>query len=121
MGPFKRSDRVAGVLRDNIAAIIQNELKNPEIGFVTVTSVQLSRDLRSARVYVTILGSDEDKDQTLEILKNSIASIKNRLRKRVSLKYMPELQFRYDPSLDQGERIDEILDSLNQDNKDEER
>ncbi|HBL25063.1 MAG TPA: 30S ribosome-binding factor RbfA [Deltaproteobacteria bacterium] len=101
--------RVQDLLREEISLIIQRELQDPGLGFITVVDVRVSEDLKSAKVYISIYGSDEEQKHTLEALKRSKGYIKFLLGKRVTLRYIPELTFSLDDSLERVQRMEEIF------------
>ena len=108
-GRMRRVDEaVRAVLSDAIA----KDLLDPRVGFVTVTAVKTSPDLRHARVYVSVLGDDETRAETLEGLRSAHGFLQGRVATELSLKHTPALTFEYDPSVDRGMRITELLDDL---------
>ncbi|MEW6675610.1 MAG: 30S ribosome-binding factor RbfA [Nitrospirota bacterium] len=111
MLPYKRSQRVGDLLREEIADIIIYRLKDPRIGFVTVTGVDVTDDLKIAKVYVTIL-KDEGKETTLEILNSAKSFIRSELSKRVRMKFIPGIEFRLDTSIEYGSRIEKLLKEI---------
>ena len=112
-----RMDRVNEEFKRELGKIIDQDLKNPNItGLISVTKVKTSSDLKSARVYISILGS-KSKKNTLEGLKNATGFIRTELAKRVNLRYTPELIFELDETLEYGAKIDSILNELNKDKK----
>ncbi|MBZ0155535.1 MAG: 30S ribosome-binding factor RbfA [Alphaproteobacteria bacterium] len=108
MHPYKRSQRLSILLREEIADIIMRRVKDPRLGFVTVTDVELSEDLKIARVFVSVL-KEEEQEQTLEILNAAKGLIRNEVSKRVRVKFIPALEFRVDTSIARGDRIDRLL------------
>jgi ribosome-binding factor A len=108
MLPYKRSKRVGDLLREEIADIVIYKLKDPRIGFITVTGVDVTDDIKNAKVYVSIL-KDEDKETTLEILNSAKSFIRSELSKRLRMKFIPSIEFRLDVSIDYGSRIDKLL------------
>jgi ribosome-binding factor A len=102
--------RVNEVLREVIGAAISADLSDPRIGFVTVTSVETSPDLRTARVYVSVLGDEEAREATLEGLRASHGVIQSRIAAETRLKRTPTLTFRYDETVEQGMRISRLLE-----------
>jgi ribosome-binding factor A len=110
--------RVQDLLREEISLIIQRELQDPGLGFITVVDVRVSEDLKSAKVYVSIYGSDEEQKHTLEALKRSKGYIKFLLGKRVTLRYIPELTFSLDDSLERVQRMEEIFNKEADEGKD---
>src|SRR5689334_23894528 len=87
------------------------QLKDPRIGFVTVTGVETSPDLRHAHVYVSVLGNDEEKSAALEGLNSSAGFLQSKVGQELRMKRTPTLEFQYDDSIDRGMRISELLDT----------
>ncbi len=108
MLPYKRSQRVGDLLRREIADIIMRRVKDPRIGFVTVTGVDITDDLKIAKVFVSCL-KDEEKDTTLEILNAAKSFIRSEVARRIRIKVIPTLEFRVDESMGYGDRIDKLL------------
>ncbi len=108
--PSDRMRRVNEVIREVLGATITTELKDPRIGFVTITSVDTSPDLRSARVYVSVLGNAEEREATLEGLRSSHGFLQGKLAGEVRMKRTPTLTFHYDESIEQGVRVSKLLD-----------
>ncbi len=111
MLPYKRSQRVGDLLRREIADIIMRKVKDPRIGFVTVTGVDLTDDLKIARVYISCLKQDE-KEATIDILNSARSFIRSEVGKRVRIKVLPSIEFRFDESLGYGDRIDKLLKEI---------
>ncbi|MDA8106318.1 MAG: 30S ribosome-binding factor RbfA [Nitrospiraceae bacterium] len=111
MLPYKRSERVGDLIREEVADIIMYRLKDPRIGFVTVTGVDLSADLKLAKVYVSIL-KEEERDLTLDILNSSKNFIRSLLTKRLKMKFIPAIEFRIDTSIEYGFKIDKLLKEI---------
>jgi ribosome-binding factor A len=107
-----RMRRVDEAVRAVLSEAITKDLKDPRIGFVTVTGVKTSPDLRHARVYVSVLGEEPVRQATLEGLQSAHGFLQGRIAHELSLKHTPELSFQYDESIDRGMRISEILDEL---------
>jgi ribosome-binding factor A len=108
----RRQRQVAELLHQEISQLIQHSTRDPRLGFVTVTGVDVSADLRVAWVYVTILGDDSDAKSTLEGLASAASFFRHQLRQILSLRFIPELNFKLDKSLEYGMHIDKLLDSL---------
>jgi ribosome-binding factor A len=106
-----RMRRVNEVIREVLGAAIATELKDPRIGFVTVTSVETSPDLRAARVYVSVLGSDDEREATLAGLRSSHGFLQGKIATEVRMKRTPTLSFHYDESIEKGIRMSRLLDS----------
>ena len=102
--------RINEVLREVIGAAISGELSDPRIGFVTVTSVETSPDLRSARVYVSVLGSEEEREATLKGLRSSHGVLQSRIAAETRMKRTPTLTFHYDETIERGVRISRLLE-----------
>jgi ribosome-binding factor A len=109
---YKRSERVADLLRCEVSTIIEHDLKDPRIGFVTVTAVRVTDDLKQARVLVTMLGDEEAREKSLQALQHASKHIRQLLGRRVRLKYIPQLKFAYDDTADAGRRIDRLLEGI---------
>jgi ribosome-binding factor A len=112
--PGSRMRRVNEAVREVLSSHIGEDLKDPRIGFVTVTGVETSPDLRHARVYVSVLGSEEEKDAALEGLRSSAGFLQAKVGQELRMKRTPTLEFQYDTSIDRGMRISELLDTEGQ-------
>jgi len=113
MKRFNRTDRVSALIHREVANIIDLELKDTRVGMVTITGVEVSRDIRNARVYVSVLGGNDETASTLDALNDAAAFIRSRLKTKVILKYIPELRFFFDSSTVDGMRIDKLIDEIN--------
>jgi ribosome-binding factor A len=107
-----RIHKVACLLKKEISDILQTRIKDPLIGFVTIMSITLTNDLRIAKVYVSVLGKKEQQETTMRGLIKATSFIQNELSRRVRLRYLPELHFYLDDTLNYRERIDNILHNL---------
>jgi ribosome-binding factor A len=105
-----RMRRINEVLREVVGAAVSTELSDPRIGFVTVTSVETSPDLRTAKVFVSVLGSEEERAASLEGLRSSHGVIQSRIATETRMKRTPTLTFHYDDTIEQGVRISELLE-----------
>ena len=104
--PSRRQSRVNDLLREEISSLIHREVQDPRLAeVVTITEVSVSPDLRSARVYVSILGTEEEKGQTLEGLRAASAFIRNSLKKRISLRHVPHFIYQLDQSIEEGAHL----------------
>jgi ribosome-binding factor A len=108
---YPRTARVNEVIRETLAGEIER-LSDPRLGFVTVTGVEISKDLRIADVYYSALGTDDEQTETADALQSAIPHLRSIVGREVRLKYNPELRFRVDPSIAQGQRIEEVIRSL---------
>ena len=109
----KRLDRVNQLIKEEISMVLQRELKDPRLGFVTVTEVETANDLRLAKVFVSVLGDEVKWASSLAALKSARGFIRHWLRGHLDLRVTPELDFRADRSMVHGARIQELLKQLN--------
>jgi ribosome-binding factor A len=105
-----RMRRVNEAVREVVSARLAEGLRDPRIGFVTVTSVETSPDLRQARVYVSVLGGEEQRAETLAGLESAHGLLQQAVATELRMKHTPTLQFVFDESIDRGMRITELLD-----------
>jgi ribosome-binding factor A len=102
--------RVNEVIREVVGAAIAGELQDPRIGFVTVTAVDTTPDLRTAQVYVSVLGSEEEKDATMEGLRAAHGVIQRSIASQIHMKRTPTLKFVYDDSIERADRLNRLMD-----------
>jgi len=107
-----KQERIAGIIKKNLSEIIQNQLKDKNVGFVTITDVEVTNELSFAKIYVTFFDKSE---MRLEALKKAKGYLKTELSKKMSTYKVPDLLFQLDESLNQGNRITEIIDNLKMD------
>src|SRR5213594_3362533 len=115
MQPKRRPQRLALQIQQEVSWMLARNTKDRRIGFVTVTGVDLSPDLRHAKVYVSAMGSERQKKESMEALNHAAGWIRHELGQRVRMKFLPEIVFRSDSSLDYGERIDRLLEEIRED------
>ena len=108
--PADRMRRVNEALREVLSARIAGGLKDPRVGFVTVTAVDTSPDLRHARVYVSVLGDEDERAETMEGLESSRGFLQAGIARELRIKHTPTLQFEHDEGLERGMRISRLLD-----------
>ena len=108
--PTTRMRRVNEVIREVLGGALASEIKDPRIGFVTVTEVDTSPDLRAARVYVSVLGDAEQRERSLEGLRSAHGVLQARINSELRLKRTPALTFHYDESVERGARLSRLLD-----------
>lgn len=108
-----RVGRVGEQIKKELSLIIQSELKDPRIGFITVTGVEITNDLSQAKVYLSVLGSDEQKEETLKAIAKAKGFLRSELGRKISLRHTPELIFKFDSSIEYGSRIEKLLESIN--------
>ncbi len=114
MGSFKRADRVADLIKIEIADLLLKEVRDPRIGSVTITGVKVADDLRNAKVYFVELGRDACTADLDAGLKKATGFLRRELGRRLQLRYVPELMFVYDPSFAYGSRIDTLLKEIHE-------
>jgi ribosome-binding factor A len=102
--------RVDEAVRAVLSEAITQDLKDPRVGFVTVTGVKTSPDLRHARVYVSVLGTDEEREESMVGLRSAHGYLQGRVARELRIKHTPTLDFEYDPTVARGMRISELLD-----------
>lgn len=105
-----RMRRINEVLREVIGSAISADLSDPRIGFVTVTSVETSPDLRTARVHISVLGNEDERQDTLAALQSSHGVLQSKIAAETRMKRTPSLSFHYDETVERGMRISRILD-----------
>ena len=105
----KRLTRVGEMIREELSAMILRDLKDPRIGFVTITDVVMSPDLRQAKVYFSRIGTEAERAESQRGLQAAAGFMRRELGHRLALKFAPELRFFYDESLETGSRIDRLL------------
>lgn len=117
----RRIARVEELLKRELSAILQRGLKDPRIGFVTVSRAKVSADLRHAKVFISVMGEDEARKKTMEGLASASGYIQRELGNRVKMKFLPRLEFVLDDSVDYGFHIMEILEKIEAEEKDDRR
>jgi len=111
----KRLDRVNQLIKEEISLLLQRELKDPRLGFVTVTDVETTKDLRTAKVFVSVLGDEAQWKASMAALLSARGFIRAWLRQHLDLRVTPELDFRADRSMEHAARIQELLKQLGTD------
>jgi ribosome-binding factor A len=108
---FKRTDRLAELMQRELAQMIQREVKDPRLDMVTISGVEVTRDLSHAKVYVTVLASDDAVKQNIAILNKAKGFLRSQLGKRIKIRTIPELEFVYDSSIKEGTRLSSLIDA----------
>ncbi len=109
----KRTDRLNSLLKEVISEVIRREVRNPHVNeLVTVTRVQISKDLHYARVFISVIGSEQDKEETIKALNSAAGFIAVNASKQVTMRYFPELTFKLDDSVDRHMHIEELLGKI---------
>ena len=109
-----RAERVGEQMKKELMDIINNKLKDPRVGFLTITDVQPTNDLSLAKVYFTVLGDDKEREDTFKGLEKAKGFLKTEIAQRMRLRIVPDLQFEYDESIDYGNRIERLIQELHQ-------
>ena len=107
-----RSDKVAEIIKEEVSKIVDGELKDPRVGFVTIVRVELKDDLRYARIYFSKMGTQEEKEKALEGLEKATGFIRKLLAERVNLRYAPEVIFKLDESAEYSQHIEDVLKKI---------
>ncbi len=105
-------DRVGDLIREEISSLLIRDIKDPRIGMVTVTGVEVSRDIRTAKVFYTVGGDRKSRQEAQRGLESAVGFIRSAIARNLTIKRVPELTFLYDESLDYGQKIDRILEQL---------
>ena len=114
-----RARRIGDRIREELAALLQRELSDPRLVMVTVTDVDVDRELAYATIYITATGSDDRRDEVLGAFEGAAGFIRKQLTERIRLRHFPRLRFRWDASQTSGARIDELLEMLEKEKGDE--
>jgi len=105
----RRTERLGEEIREEVALLIAGELKDPRIGFVTVTRVEVTPDLRTARIYVGVLGTEKQRTTSLAGLRQGAGFLRRALGRTLRLRHTPELVFQYDEGLEASDRVAKLL------------
>ena len=113
----RRADRVADLVRAAVAELILRELKDPRIGMVTITEVEMTDDLKHAKVFFSVVGDDETRKKSLAGLNSAAGFIRREVGRRLQLRYAPEILFRLDSAPERAQRLAELLHSTHEDDE----
>lgn len=108
----QRTDRLDSQIRQELMELLQREMKDPRLGFATITRVETARDLGHARVWVSVLGSEDERSRTLQALRDAAPWLRRRLGERLHVRQVPELSVRADDSIESGDRVLRLLNQL---------
>jgi ribosome-binding factor A len=111
----QRTDRLDSQIRAELAGLLQHEMKDPRLGFATITRVETARDLGTAKVWVSIMGTDEEQARTMRALSDAAPWLRRQLGERLTLRHVPQLVIRHDESIEAGDRVLRILRGLEED------
>ena len=108
-----KAEKIAGIIQKEISEIIQFSLKDPKIGFITITDVTVTNDLSIAKIYVSFLGQNPREEAGMKALDRSRGYLRSELAKRMTIRKVPELIFKLDDSLERGNKIERIISEIN--------
>jgi ribosome-binding factor A len=109
---YQRSDRVGDLILEVIAELLRKDIRDPRLRAVTLTGVKVSKDLRHARVYFNLLGRQDDRGEALTGFKSAAGFIRSKVGKQLNLRFVPAIEFSYDATEDEAQRIDELLKQI---------
>jgi ribosome-binding factor A len=110
----KRSEKVADLIQKEISQMLVKSIKDPRIGFVTITKVTISDDCRSARIYFSVTGTTAERERSMKGLNSAKGYVRKELGRRIRLRYTPEIMFQFDPSIEYAIHMEELIQSLRQ-------
>ena len=108
----RRQRQIGSLIQQELSILLERELRDPRLGFTTVTEVKLSADLKCARVYVSVMGNEEDRRKTMVALDQALGFIRRELACRLKLRYMPQIEFVPDLTLERAARLESLLDQI---------
>jgi ribosome-binding factor A len=115
----QRTDRLDSQIRAELMELLQREVKDPRIGFVTITRVETARDLGSARVWVSVLGTPEEQEAALAALTSAAPWLRRQLAGRLTIRQIPQLVIRHDDSIEAGDRVLKLLKEIEEERRDD--
>ncbi len=110
--PSRRQRRVGEQIQDELSALLQREVQDPRLADVTITQVRMSPDLRRAEIYISTLGSQEEREVAAVAIRAAAGYFRRELARRLSLRFVPEMIFRRDDSMERGQRIIDLIEDL---------
>ncbi len=110
----KRSEKVADLIQREISEMLLKTLKDPRIGFVTITRVTVSDDCRMAKVYFSVMGTPADRERSMKGLNHAKGYVRKELGRRMRLRYAPDVAFQFDPSIEYGIHLEEVIHQLHE-------
>lgn len=112
-----RQEKLGELIAAELSELIRTRLKDPRIGFASITQVEVSGDLRHAKIFVSVMGTPEEQAETMQGLKNANGFLRHELAQRLTIRYMPQLAFKLDTSIEEGARILNIINRVEQEDK----
>ena len=110
----KRSEKVADLIQREVSQMLVKSIKDPRIGFVTITKVTVSEDFRLAKVYFSVAGTLEERERSMKGLDSAKGYVRKELGRRIRLRYTPQIMFQFDPSIEYAIHMEELIKSLHQ-------
>jgi ribosome-binding factor A len=107
-----RQEKLGELIAAELSDLLRTRVKDPRVGFASITHVEVSGDLRHAKVFVSVMGELSEKEETIKALKHAAGFLRHELAERITIRYMPELVFKLDTSIEQGSRILEMIRQL---------
>ena len=107
-----RREKLRELIKEEVSNIFQREMKDPRIGFVTVTDVEVSSDLSHVKIYVSVFGDEPSREETMRGLESATGFVRSELGRRIRLRHTPEVVFKFDRSIERGARVLELLDKV---------
>jgi len=107
-----RQEKLGELIAAELSDLLRTRVKDPRVGFASITHVEVSGDLRHAKVFVSVMGEPSEQEETIKALKHAVGFLRHELAERITIRYMPELVFKLDTSIEQGSRILEMIRQL---------
>jgi ribosome-binding factor A len=117
MRPYSRNERIGGLIKQEMAELLRKQISDPSLAQATITAVKVSPDLRNAKIYFATAGTEGASQAALEGFKRARGFIKRELAQRLGLRYMPDIHFYFDDSIDRGARIDRLIKMVKENDK----
>ena len=114
MRNYRREDQLSGAITRELSDLMRTRMKDPRIGFASITGVELSHDLRYAKVFVSVMGSPEEQRETMRGLESANGFLRRELAQRLTIRHVPEISFRLDESIARGARVLDLLKQVEQ-------
>jgi ribosome-binding factor A len=115
----QRTDRLDSQIRQELMTLLQREMKDPRVGFATVTRVETARDLGSAKVWISVLGTPAEQQSALKALTDAAPWLRRQLGERLTVRHIPQLNIRHDDSIEAGDRVLRLLKELEEERRDD--
>lgn len=112
-----RQEKLAELITAELSDLLRMRVKDPRVGFASITHVDVSGDLRHARIHVSVMGTPEEQEETMKGLRNATGFLRHELAQRLTLRYMPELNFKLDTSIEEGSRILGLINQVEREDK----